>query len=283
MVGLNTIEVGAINIVASPHPEGIYRKILKKVANKEVFLGGSDKGKITEVTEAEDNPNILFGRVLVWAEIDTEGHWLNKRKNTEATDREKQEIAAALPKDYEPNFRSFHFIFLEDKHRLIVEYRNELAQRFSPKRAELMFGRLFEHFLDEIDPDIDVTVIPEDESLDKIFAIPRLRRLEIFVKRPNADDAADDAKRILGKLEKQGARSQKTELIKAAKIPTLKPDEQTIKQARVASENGYVTGDGRDESGKKVHESTAEHPKIRRLDIEGSSSLAAILSKLRLF
>jgi hypothetical protein len=283
MVGLNTIKIGALNIVASPHPKGIYRKLLRDVSEKEVPVGGSDKGKILAPLEFEDNPNLLFGRILIWTHLDAGGRWLNKPKNVEATEAEKARIAASLPKNFEPNYRSFNYILMEDRHYLIFETRNELSQRLSPRRAELMFGRLFDQLINEDAPEVDVTVIPEEETLNKIFAIPKLRRLEIFVKRPNADDVGDEAKRILDRLEKQGARSQKTELLKAAKKKTLEPNAQTRILAEVAAENGYVTGDGKDGTGKKVHESTAEHPKIRELNIEGSSSLAAILAALRFF
>lgn len=284
MVELNTIKIGAMNIVASPHPTGIYREVLKQISDKEVPVGGSDKGKILAPKEFEDNKNLLYGRILIWTHLDADGHWLNKPKNIEATEAEKARIAAALPDDFEPNYRSFNYIFVEDKHHLIFEVRNELSQRLSPNRALLMFGRLFDLYIDQDGPEVEATVLPEEETLNKIFAIPKLRRLEIFVKKPNADDVGDEAKRILARLEKEGARSQKTELVKAAKKKSLEPSAETRKLAEVAAAgNGYVTGDGKDATGKKVHESTAEHPKIREISIEGSASLAAIHAALRLF
>jgi Domain of unknown function (DUF4747) len=193
------IDVAALNIVASPHPPGIYRDVLALVANKEVTLWGSDRVKITEFQEMEDKPNLLYGRILVWGEIDKDGKWLNKNKNIEATPEEKRKIAKAIPEDYEPNFRSFYCVFIEDKHRLVFEARNELDQHFAPSRAERMFQLLFDKHLPESAPEVDVTAIPEDETLEAIFAIPKLRRLEIFVKRPNADDSADAETRILNR------------------------------------------------------------------------------------
>ena len=83
-----------------------------------------------------------------------------------------------------------------------------------------------------------MTTLFPDRALDKIYAIPRLRHLELFIKRPNADDVADDAARILGQLEEQGARSQKFELAKAAKRPALIPNEETKRLAAVAAING---------------------------------------------
>ena len=139
---ITRIEVGALNIVASPHPPGVYREVLTAVADKEIELWGSDKAKITAFQEIGDRPHLLYGRVLVWAEIDKDGAWLNKPKNIEATPAEKAQIANALPEDFEPNFRSFYFIFNEKNHHLVLEYRNELGQHFGSKRAERMFSRL---------------------------------------------------------------------------------------------------------------------------------------------
>ena len=72
------IELGPLNIVASPHPHGIYRRALAAVADKEVNLWGSDRAKITPFQPLEDRPNLLWGRILVGAEIDTEGKWLTR-------------------------------------------------------------------------------------------------------------------------------------------------------------------------------------------------------------
>lgn len=278
------IQVGAINIAASPHPEGIYASAFEAVADKEVWVWGSDKAKITAPGPFEDKPNWLYGQILVWAEIDIDGKWLNKRKNKEATPEEKKKVAEALPSDLEPNFRAFNYIFIVNKHRLVLEYRNELGQHFGAKRARLFFARLFSSKnLPPDFPTIEVTTIPSDESLEKIFSIARLRRLEIYVKRPNADDLTDDAGRILGRLEGQGARSQKIELVKAATVKSLAPDAPTRELAQVASVNGHVSGEGKDATGKKVFESTEEHPKTVSLDVEGTSSFATFLSSLRFF
>jgi hypothetical protein len=70
MVDARSIEVGALNIVASPHPPGIYRQLLTSIANKEITLWGSDRAKITQFQPFEDRPNLLVGRVLVWAHMD---------------------------------------------------------------------------------------------------------------------------------------------------------------------------------------------------------------------
>jgi Domain of unknown function (DUF4747) len=278
------IEVGALNISASPHPPGVYREALRAVADKEVHISGSDWAKITEPGPLEDRPDWLFGQILVWTQIDTAGRWLNKSRNREATAEEKEKIERALPSDLEPNFRAFDYIFVEPRHRLVLQYSNEFGDRFGPKRAAKLFSELLSsRFLDQDASDFSVTIVPEDDSVEKIFSIPQLRWLTIFVNRPNSDDITDEAARIHKSLKKIGAKSQRIEFVKAPKVKTLQPTPQIRRLADVAATDGHVSGGGRDADGKPVEESTERHPKTRTISIEGTSAFAAFLSALKLF
>jgi hypothetical protein len=280
-MGDTTIEVAALNIVASPHPPGIYLRLLQHVAGKEIPLWGSDRAKIAEPRSIEGRPDDFFGEILIWAHIDTDIPWINKDTDTEATDEEMQPVVEALPENLEPNFRAFHYLLNQAEHIILVEVRNEAGQRLSPKRAKRMFDSLFEGLPADL-PEVDITVIPEEETLEKIFAIKRLRKLEIYIQRPNPDDLGDDYKRIMGLLEQEGARSQRIEKVKAAKNPTLTPSEETKRLAVIGSTNGYVSGEGKDESGATVFESTKDHPKIRKL-VVNTSTFATFFSALRFY
>jgi Domain of unknown function (DUF4747) len=276
-----TIEVAALNIVASPHPPGTYLRLFRHVAGKEVPLWGTDRAKITEPRPIEGRPDDFFGEVLIWTHIDTEIPWINKETDTEATEEEMQPVLDALPENLEPNFRPFTYILNQAEHIVLIEIRNEAGQRLAPKRAKRLFDLLFEGLPADL-PEVDVTIIPEEESLEKIFSIKRLRRLEICIRRPNPDDLGDDFKRIMDQLEAESARVQTIEKIKAAKKPTLTPSEETKRLALIASTNGYVSGEGKDESGAAVFESTEKHPKLRRLSVH-TSTLATIVNALRFF
>ncbi|UPJ57827.1 DUF4747 family protein [Bradyrhizobium sp. 192] len=279
MAGNPKIQVGALNIAASPHPVGVYRRLLELAANVEIHLHGSDWGKITAVTPLEDRPELLTGRVVLWAHIDKDGKWLNKKKNIEATPIEKQSIV--LPPDFEPNFRSFYFVFNEPTHRLVVELRNELGQTFGPSRAEKFFAKLFNHSaLAEVEVEVAVTVIPTEDALDRIFDIPRLRWLRIHNTRPNAEDLSDEAEILHARLKAMGAKSQDLELAKAAKVTTIKPDGEIRALADAAAVDGHVEGRGKTEAGANVYESTKLHPKVVEIEVQGGSSFTAFLSSL---
>lgn len=276
------ITLGALNISADPHPEGIYRRFFAAAANRVVHLRGSDYAKITEPQDRGTDPPSFYGRVLVWTEINKDGKWLNQKKNEEATPAEKAKIQ--IPEDIDPNFRSFNFVFVENAHRLVLEYENELGQHFGPKSADRVFSFLLsEKYFGDETPEVSITVVPSSEVLDRIYNIYRLRRFEIFVMRQNADDLTDEVGRVLDRLVKQGAKSQKLELAKRARIKTLKPDDDMKTLAEVATTNGYVAGEGVDEDGKPVHESTEKHPKTVTLDVVGTSSVGVLFNGIRHF
>jgi hypothetical protein len=282
MADIVTITLGALNIAADPHPPGIYRRLFEAAADIQVRLWGSDWAKITAPIDRESDPPSFYGRVLVWTEIDREGKWLNQVEDREATPVEKRNIQ--IPEDLDPNFRSFNFVFLEQRHRLVVEFQNELGEHFGAQRAEKLFSKLFvKEEPDEDDPVVEVTVVPSAEALERIFAMPKLRKLEINVVRPNPDGLDEQEERVLQKLLDQGAKEQTVILKKRAGIQKLTPDEETRTLAEIAANNGSVSGEGKDEDGKSVFESTKDHPKLVKAEVVGASSIGTFFAKLQSF
>jgi hypothetical protein len=282
MAETRKIVMGALNIAADPHKPGIYRSLFDAAADTPVRLWGSDWAKITQPADRETKPPSFFGRVLVWTEIDRDGKWLNQIEDREATPLEKREIQ--IPEALDPNFRSFNFVFLEDRHLLVIEFENELGEHFGSKRAERLFRRLLaKDDQPEDAPAVEITVVPSREALDIIFGMPKLRKLEIHIVRPNPDDLDDEESRVLQKLLDQGAKELTLVLAKRAGVKTLTPDEETKKLAAVAVNNGSVSGEGKDEDGKPTFESTKDHPKTIAAEITGGSSIATFFAKLGLF
>ena len=158
------LTIGALNISADPHPQGVYRRLFQQVTDRPVPVWGRDWAKISAPADRETTPPSFYGRVLVWTEIDKDGKWLDQTTDKEATATEKQKIQ--IPENLDPNFRSFNFVFLENRHLLILEYRNELGEHFGPKRAERFFSSLLSGlFLDEEPIEVTVTVVPSSEAL----------------------------------------------------------------------------------------------------------------------
>lgn len=275
------IILGGLNIVASPHPVGVYEEMFKSVAGTEVALWGSDHARITEPRPRDGNPDQLHGLIHLWTKIDRKGRWFDRHKDGEAEEAEKSKIV--LPSHLDPNYRTFNYAFIKSRHRLIFEIRNEFGDNFGVSRAERLFGFLFSRELLGSDhPSVTITPIPEDGAIDRILAIPRLAKIVIHLERPNAEDLDDEE--VLADLEQQGARSQEITLIKAADADTLSLSKRNRALAEIAAENGYVSGRGKDAQGKKTDVSTKEHPKIIPVEIqENETVLTRFFASLGLF
>lgn len=166
-----------------------------------------------------------------------------------------------VPEHLKPGFRRYNFVFLPKKHRLFFETRTSEGRTIGPTVAQRVFEKLLnqkplmERFgMAEVIPE------PQREALARILKMHRLDWLELFITRPNPDDAGGETEReVLKRLQEQNAKSH-TEQYHAVNGETLKPDARTQSLARVANSNGYVSGRGRDSDNKVIRESTQNHP-----------------------
>ncbi|MGO8153215.1 DUF4747 family protein [Rhizobium leguminosarum] len=269
-------EYAILNIATNPHPDGIYTDILARVAGKKVNYYGSHFATISTPREIEEG--FFQGRLATWVEIDT---------NEQAMDLEKldpidfDDLGLVIPKNVGFNGRVFLYTLRYRDHMLFVETLNEFGKRVAPSSAAKIFRLLFsKNILGEKGPVVEVTVIPEEDALQRIFKIPELKRLKIHLVRPNADDI--DPAIVLEELMEQGARSQDIVLVAATDGDGLDPNKRTTTQAEVAETNGYVEGAGRDDNGTKIEFSTRAYPRIIRRtlgEIGGYLALALQVAK----
>lgn len=270
------IVVSGLNITAFPHPKGIYEEILKQSADVDIHLGGSDFAKIT-APEIIPDTSVAKGRICVWTEIAKDGDWFNKIKNDKASDDDKKKIY--IPENIAPNYRYFFYAMDLVDHILIFESKTENNHSFGHKRAVFLFGELFGR-LPTGGPSVDVTVIPEEGSVDVILNMPRLKRLKIHLTKPNPEDVSDDFARVMNKMNLQNAKSWNQELVKETKVEKLLPDLETKTLAYIAETNGFVEG----QSSDGIKESTQEHPKCVTVRVEeNGSSIQKFLSTLAVF
>lgn len=270
------IVLSRLNIAASPHPKGIYARLFEAANDIEVQFWGKDYAKITSRADADD-ANRIAGRILIWTRIDKREAWLNKKSNRAATETDMTSVQ--LPPNLAPNFRSFDFVFTIANHTITLVSQNELGETLSPRRAAVIFDKLFSNGISQLDVNVEVTAVPDSESIKRILKIDVLRTLTIFLKRPNPDDLTDVQHRVLEKLRMNGAKSQEIVLTKAADVPSLTPDADIKAIAEVASRNGWVSGKGRLADGTRVEESTKEHP--LKIEIELPERISSRQSLIR--
>lgn len=268
------LEFCILNIAASPHPEGVYVRLLEQAATKQVKYWGDRFATISAPREREEG--FWQGRILTWDNIDFREPGIDTGSLTEV---DVSGFGDTLPPNIGFNGRVFLYTLRVRDHRVFVETLNELGKTLSPRQA----GKIFDSLLNEPNqpresPIVSVTVIPDENALKQILAIDQLKKLRIHLVRPNADDVGDEADEVLQELVEQGAKSQDI-LLTAAAGEGLKPNEHTLAQASVAEINGYVDGNGREADGTRVAYSTRQYPRvIHRLANEFASSLDGALA-----
>lgn len=268
-----TVEYAILNIAASPHPQGIYENLLNRAALQPVNYWGAHFATISK--PIADRLGFLRGRIVCWVEID---------KNEPAVYKDVLEevdfnnLNIHIPNNIGFNSKVFLYVFREEDHAMFIETINDQGKKLSPRQARRIFELLLGPTVQAPGaPLVEVTTIPEEDTLRKILSIPKLKRLRIHIVRPNADDL--NVQRILERLERQGIRSEDKTLVASSENGGITPDDETQTEAEVAEHNGFVQGIGYEEDGARIDLSTKEYPRtIRKRVDQLGSSFAEIMS-----
>jgi Domain of unknown function (DUF4747) len=129
-------------------------------------------------------------------------------------------------------------------------------------------------------PEVEVTIVPDVDAVDKVLKLPHLRTLFIRVTLPNPDTASPAArKRVYDRLKKANARQLEEKYTKSSEAEKLEATPEIQEMAEVAAENGLVRGEGRDNDGKKLEVSTEKYPKRFFIGMgEGGSFLSRLMA-----
>lgn len=271
------LEAAFVNVVATPHPKGVYPRLLKTAAEKPVYFRGSFKAAITALSPIAKEDGLYSFQLVAWMEIDPDEPTIDKAALKKAKfPREGREFT----RQYGVNGRVFYCILDERKHLITAETRNSDGQKISPGMLERIFTRLLSPEILGIKSElVEVTVVPKDDAIDYVLGFARLDRVEILVKRPNNDDITAVANRVLQRLKDEKAKSEEIILTRMPKTDGLELDKEHELLARVGARNGHVDSSGVDEAGVHGKRSTREVPKIvRRVLQRGTSYFAALIN-----
>ena len=250
------LEIAVLTIKASPHPDGIYPRLLRGIANVPILLWGQDFVALKPPERIEGG--FYRGQILVWTELDPNAPAVNKETLEAVT---LDEAGVHIGSNTGINLRVFLYVLRERDHLIFYEQRNETGHHLGPYRLMKPFEKLFYDINSRGEMTVDVDVVPEEDALEKVLAISRIGILEIHLKKPNADDNTPDAAEIMQELEEQGAHKKDIKLKASDPKKGITPNARTRVEAEAAAENGYVKATGK-EGGKKVVRSTEEYPKV---------------------
>ncbi len=259
----NTVTISVLNITMHPHSAGGYVSLLQTAAKSGIAI--QVRGNLflkfvrgTFSLSGKDKRKGIYGEIAKYTDIPKDAKWLNIKTGKEADEADMK--AVKIPEDLKPNFQGFTFIFYPENHTFVYEQKNGSFQ-LSPAFVEAFLSGLFhEESIIKKFGKVDVTVLPQQDKVEEILRIPELKKLTMRITRPNPDDFDEDFDReVLDLLDNENVGTQIIEN-RAVRGKSLNLNTKTQQLAKVASQNGYVEGEGYDNLGVRQKDSTKNHP-----------------------
>lgn len=264
MAKFRSIKIAALNIAMhQPHSQQRYMslfrdakrlRVLVELGSLHAAILGSLNGPKEFVSGA-----VLTGEVYRFVKLDASEPWFNLNTSDVASEGDMGGIQ--IPPHLLPHLQRIEFVFHPDKHELWF-----VSQDRKDRIGSLAAATFFQNLFDRVHDDgkcakVEVTPLPDKESLEIMLSLPQLDRLYLSLKRPNPDDAAGYEARWNARLSRMNVQRLETELV-ASTGASIQLDEDMRQQAIAASRNGSVRVLGRDSSGQKIDESTVARPMI---------------------
>ncbi|MCG8093629.1 MAG: DUF4747 family protein [Candidatus Thiodiazotropha endolucinida] len=272
------LSLAAINITIHPHTSMRYVELIKHAAKtKEIVkIRGTSHGLLNgayNIKRGKPEEGIE-GEVSKFTQIDVNSRWLNTDTSKEAVDDDVKKVI--IPENLKPNYEHFNYIFYPRKHLFVFQTYSSGGKQLSPNFMLKFLDSLFSlEKIKERFNTVDLTIVPDKDSLNKIWKIPRLEKLVMTIKRPNPDDFDDEEKEYLEEMNSQNTREIKLEH-SSISGRSITPNERTKILARIAANNGVVSAKGKDQLNKPIEESTKAHPRVINRYYDSGSILEAI-------
>lgn len=257
-----TIEIRQINIsMHAPHsPQGYVDLFLQAFRLRRIFTRGRADGFLLGAlydAKSAVEKDELQGEIYRFTNIDPSAAWFNTQTGKPAEDVETEQIV--IPGNLHPNLERILFVFRPREHRFWFVSKDRKAT-MGPSVAESFLQQLFNEVSQKHNrPPVEVTVIPDDAAVDEVLSIHRLTRLFFEFKRPNADDGADVAKRIMDRMKDRRVNRLREEMT-SKDSEGIKTDPELKAEAEAAAHNGYIESHGYDATGVSQSESTKAKP-----------------------
>lgn len=255
----NTVlRMGAMNVVAHPHPEGTYERLIRFIHRRRVVgkIHSDRYGMITQVWKSP-RPDIpgVHGVISTFVQFDAKQSWLDLATSEEASDEELNKIE--LPPNLRPGLKRCRFVLDTKTHTLAFDIEAAkggvgpssmlkfLNQLFTAPKVMQEFGS------------VSVSPVTEENSVDRVFHLSNISEIYIRSGRPNPGDFDTTPYEDLNRfLREQSADRLEQRIVSSDR--TLTPNNATLALARVADENGYVEVKGANDEGQIVKRSTQD-------------------------
>ncbi|KRW80859.1 DUF4747 family protein [Marinobacter sp. P4B1] len=257
------IEVSGLNIrlTTKNHTSEDYVDLLKFVQRLGIQgkIAGNDWGELRGISQERDyiQDYCFSGDILRFTVI---GGWFDTENNSQVSDRDLKKIS--IPEKFRANGQRLSFLFFPEHHLLFFEAYAD-GKRLGPTSCERLMKDIFsDSRVREKFGDIEVTKIPDRDSLDEAFEIYLMETLSLRINRPNPDGFAENERRVLERMARLNVRTIESSY-KSVRDEGIDVDEDLRSEADIAARNGKVYLKGKDDEGRKKEFDTSEHP-VRR-------------------
>jgi hypothetical protein len=254
--------IGAINITIQPHTPQKYLELFRNVykLKKAVNISGDQFGLLAgmhKLSGDQDEPGPITGDIFKYTDINRSAQWFNITTSKFASDDDVGAIY--IPENLKPNSSRFSYIFFPEQHLMFYEGYYD-GNSFGPTNAERFVERLLN--VDEIVEKygkVDVTHVPEADALADALKLYHKERIDLVIKRPNADTHAKTEQRVMKRMKAMnvGAYEQS---YKAVQGQSIEMDDDLEAMSHVSAKNGSLYIKGKDRNFKPVEYSTINHP-----------------------
>ena len=279
-----TIKVAALNVRVHPHPEGVYRRLLRAAyqLTRPLKIRGDTAFLLSSLDESRyESEGIISGALARFTELDVEQPWFNLESLDIADD--KLVSTVNIPSQLRPNFKAFFFQFIEQNHLLVFETYGH-GGILSTNLAHKFFTELFNALeITKIFGRVKIDLLSDTAHLDRIIENKKLLSLQVIIRRPNDDGLGGiDALFEAGLLEQ---RAREIELyMKHEPGQYLKLNKQAKRIAQLGAEVGDVNATV-EEDGRATPKSTSKFPQEHavRYDPEVTGDADAFRKAVRNF
>lgn len=271
------ISIAALNIAMhAPHPMERYVELLQKAFRRRMIvpLGSLHAVMLGTLYRPKEHGRTLLisGEIYRFVKLDPDQPWFNVERKEPATEEDVGSIN--IPGHLLPHLQRIPFAFNARRHQLWYvskDQKDSLAPATATKFLQVLLQTTALH---HDFPEVSVTAVPEETSVDEILSLPGLEYLRIELVRPNPDAAESAEERWLRRLEEQNTTKAKLELIHS-RNQVLEPNAETREMASVAANNGMVYGRGRTADGLPIEDSTKAKPMIKHEFVDTDIETAA--------
>lgn len=243
MARTKKLTYGAVNITMHPHSPEKYVELFRMARknSENINLRGDSYATLSffyPYKKGQSANEPFEGEVLKFTDIDVEGDWFNIVKKDVASDEEKGKIV--IPENLKPNVARFSFVFLPASHLLVYEMQDK-SRNLTPRQMSLFITGVFsnEKIIKKFGK-INVTILTEPESVQRMLALKGITCINMVTRRPNPDDLAS-AESIMQKRFKRIGVIEEDKTYKSERGQEIKPDVELKQDALIASRNGEVS------------------------------------------